>query len=70
MPGLQPRSTASPLYYLAGYSVSLAGIALTAWYDGRGGLRRVGQRPIPWRSAAKLAFVLPAIVGADATEHE
>lgn len=32
--------------------VSLTGIALTAWYKGRGGLRGLGQRLIPWRSAA------------------
>ena len=52
LPGSQPLSTSSPLYYLAGYSVSLTGIALTAWYAGRCGLRRLGQRLIPWRSPA------------------
>jgi membrane protease YdiL (CAAX protease family) len=52
VPGSQPLSTSSPLYYLAGYSVSLVGIALTARYEGRGGLRRLAQRLIPWRSAA------------------
>lgn len=52
LPGAQPLSTSSPLYYLAGYSVSLTGIALTARYEGRGGLRRLAQRLIPWYSAA------------------
>jgi len=51
-PGSQLLSTSSPLYYLAAYSVSATGIALTAWYKGRGGLRDLGQRLIPWRSAA------------------
>lgn len=50
IPGSQPLSPSSPFYYLAGYSVSLAGIALTTKYDGTGGLRRLGQRLIPWRS--------------------
>ena len=45
MPGWQGLSTSSPLYYLAGYSVSLAGIALTARYAGREGLRRLGAVP-------------------------
>ena len=44
-PELQPLSTSSPLYYLAGYSVSLAGIALTAQYAGREGLRQLGDDP-------------------------
>jgi membrane protease YdiL (CAAX protease family) len=50
MPGSRPLSTSSPLYYLAGYSVSLTGIALTARYDGREGLRCLGRRLLPWRS--------------------
>ena len=50
IPESHPFSTSSPLYYLAAYSVSLAGIALTAKYEGRRGLRRLGQRLIPWRS--------------------
>jgi membrane protease YdiL (CAAX protease family) len=52
MPGSQPLSTSSPLYYLAGYSVSLTGIALTARYEGTSGLRRLAQRLTPWCSAA------------------
>lgn len=47
-----PLPAANPLYFLAAYSVSLTGIALTAWYRGRGGLRRLGLRLIPWRSGA------------------
>jgi uncharacterized protein len=50
-PELQPLSTSSPLYYAAAYSVSLAGIALTARYAGREGLRRLGQRLTPWRAS-------------------
>jgi hypothetical protein len=37
VPGSHPLSTSSPLYYLAGYSVSLAGIGLSAKYGGRDG---------------------------------
>jgi membrane protease YdiL (CAAX protease family) len=45
-------SPSSPLYYLAGYAVSLAGIGLTIKYAGRNGLRDLGRRLIPWRSSA------------------
>jgi uncharacterized protein len=51
IPGWKPLSTSSPLYYLAGYSVSGTGIAMTARYAGRAGLRRLGQRLMPWRAA-------------------
>jgi membrane protease YdiL (CAAX protease family) len=57
-PGWQPLSTSSPLYYLAGYSVSLAGIALTATYVGRDGLWRLGARLIPWRSSPSWYLVV------------
>lgn len=50
-PGSHPLATTSPLYYLAGYSVSAAGLALTARYDGRDGVRRLAQRLAPWRSS-------------------
>jgi CAAX protease family protein len=50
-PDWHPLSTSSPLYYLAGYSVSLAGIALTARYAGREGLRDLARRLAPWRAA-------------------
>jgi hypothetical protein len=52
-PELRPLSTSSPLYYVAGYSVSLAGIALTAQYGGRAGMRQLGVRLLPWRSSAR-----------------
>jgi hypothetical protein len=52
MPELQPLSS-SPVYYVAGYSVSLAGIALTAQYGGRDGLRQLGRRLLPWRSSPR-----------------
>ena len=61
MPDWHPLSTSSPLYYLAGYSVSLTGIALTAGYGGRDGLRWLMQRLIPWRSAAR--WYLMVLVG-------
>lgn len=50
MPESQPFSTSNSLYYLAAYSVSFTGIALTARYEGREGLRRLCERLIPWRS--------------------
>jgi len=53
MPELQPLSPSSPLYYLAAYSVSLSGIFLTARYAGLKGLRDLGTRLIPWRSAVR-----------------
>jgi membrane protease YdiL (CAAX protease family) len=53
LPESRPLSTSSPLYYLAGYSVSLTGILLTARYEGRDGLRRLGRRLLPWRSALR-----------------
>jgi len=61
IPGWQPLSTSSPLYYLAAYSVSLTGIALTTRYAGRAGLRRLGQRLMPWR--AKPYWYVIVIVG-------
>src|SRR5262249_52012114 len=56
--GSHPFSTSSPLYYLAGYSVRLAGIALTAKYAGREGLRRLGQRLLPWRSPPRWYLIV------------
>jgi membrane protease YdiL (CAAX protease family) len=50
MPESRPLATSSPLYYLAAYSVSLSGIALTARYEGRQGLLRLGRRLLFWRS--------------------
>jgi hypothetical protein len=61
MPESRPLSTSSPLYYLAGYSVSLVGIVLTARYAGREGLRRLGRRLLPWRSP--LRWYLIVILG-------
>ncbi len=58
MPELQPLSTSSPLYYLAGYSVSLAGVALTAQYAGREGLRQLGRRLMPWRSSPRWYLIV------------
>ena len=50
IPGFPPFSSGSPLYYLAAYSVSIAGIYLTVHYDGRDGLRRMLNRALPWRA--------------------
>lgn len=59
-PELEPLSTSSPLYYLAGYSVTLAGLILSARYAGLNGLRDLGNRLVPWRSSARW-FVIVAI---------
>jgi len=48
--GGQPFSPSSPLWYLCAYSASLTGLVLTAVYEGRGGIRRLLDRLIPWRS--------------------
>jgi uncharacterized protein len=58
MPESQPLSTSSPLYYLAGYSVSLTGIVLTASYAGREGLRCLGRRLLPWRSPPRWYLIV------------
>jgi membrane protease YdiL (CAAX protease family) len=60
MPEARPLATSSPLYYLAAYSVSLTGIALTARYDGREGLRRLGRRLLPWRSPLRWYLIVTA----------
>ena len=57
-PASQPLSTSNPLYYLAAYSVSLAGVGLTAWYAGRDGLRNLGRRLIPRRSSTGWLLVV------------
>lgn len=58
MPEARPFSTSSPFYWVAGYSVSLAGIVLTARYAGRDGLRRLGHRLIPWRSSPRWYLIV------------
>ncbi len=58
LPELRPLSTSSPLYYLAGYSDSLAGIALTAQYAGREGLWQLGRRLLPWRSSPRWYLIV------------
>jgi membrane protease YdiL (CAAX protease family) len=49
-PSAHAFSHTSPFFWMAGYSVSLIGIALTAYYDGRSGLRRLFGRLLPWRA--------------------
>jgi membrane protease YdiL (CAAX protease family) len=63
LPGFHPLATSSPLYYLAAYSVSLAGIALAARYDGLAGLRRLGRRLAPWRSSLRWYLLVVAGYG-------
>jgi membrane protease YdiL (CAAX protease family) len=60
MPESRPLATSSPLYYLAAYSVSLTGIVLTARYEGREGLRRLGRRLLPWRSPLRWYLIVAA----------
>jgi membrane protease YdiL (CAAX protease family) len=50
VPGTQTFSTTSPFYWIAGYAISLLGIAMTAAWDGPPGLRRLGSRLVPWRT--------------------
>ena len=57
-PDARPLSTSSPLYYLAAYSVSLTGIALTWRYGGRDGLRGLVGRLTPWRSSLRWYLVV------------
>lgn len=58
IPHSRPLATSSPLYYLAAYSVSLTGIALTARYEGWAGLRQLGRRLLPWRSPPRWYLVV------------
>jgi len=60
MPEARPLATSSPLYYLAAYSVSLTGIALTARYDGREGVRGLGRRLLPWQSPMRWYLIVAA----------
>jgi membrane protease YdiL (CAAX protease family) len=57
-PASRPLSPSNPLYYLAAYAVSLAGVGLTARYDGWDGLRTLGRRLIPRRSSAGWLLVV------------
>ena len=47
VPGIQTFSTTSPFYWIAGYAISLLGIAMTAVWDGPLGLRRLVSRLVP-----------------------
>jgi hypothetical protein len=57
-PGARAFSGSSPFYTLAAYSVSLTGIALTAFYDRGAGLRRLFQRLLPWRSGPQWYLIV------------
>jgi len=60
MPGSRPLATSSPMYYVAAYSVSLTGIVLTARYAGWEGLRRLGDRLLPWQSPLRWYLIVAA----------
>jgi membrane protease YdiL (CAAX protease family) len=47
-----------PFFWLAGYSISLNGIALTAYYDGVPGLRRIVGRLLPWRAGPQWYVII------------
>jgi membrane protease YdiL (CAAX protease family) len=49
-PGAEAFSRHSPFYWAAGYAISLIGIAMTAFYDGRSGLRALVHRLLPWKA--------------------
>jgi membrane protease YdiL (CAAX protease family) len=50
VPSAPAFSHTSPFFWMAAYSVSLTGIALTAFYDGAAGLRKLFGRLLPWRA--------------------
>jgi membrane protease YdiL (CAAX protease family) len=49
-PSMPAFSHTSPFFWMAAYSVSLLGIGMTAYFDGRAGLRRLFGRLLPWRA--------------------
>jgi membrane protease YdiL (CAAX protease family) len=57
-PSMGAFSHTSPFFWLAGYSISLSGIALTAYYDGVPGLRRLFVRLIPWRAGPQWYVII------------
>jgi membrane protease YdiL (CAAX protease family) len=57
-------SNVSPFYWLAAYAVSAIGVWMTARYDGRPGLRRLGQRLLPWNAGLRwYAIVVGGYIG-------
>jgi membrane protease YdiL (CAAX protease family) len=49
-PATAPFSHTSIFYWLAAYSVSITGIVLTGFYEGRAGLVALAGRCAPWRA--------------------
>jgi membrane protease YdiL (CAAX protease family) len=49
-PSAQAFSHTSPFFWVAGYSISVTGIVMTAFYDGKAGLGRLVGRLLPWRA--------------------
>jgi uncharacterized protein len=49
-PRMPAFSHTSPFFWTAAYSVSVLGIGMTAYYDGRAGLSRLFGRLLPWRA--------------------
>ena len=57
-PDAGPVSISSPLFFLAAYSVSFAGVVFTARNGGRDGLRRLCSRLAPWRSSPRWYLIV------------
>jgi membrane protease YdiL (CAAX protease family) len=51
-PAFGAFDASNPFNYLAAYSVSATGICLTAYYDGKPGLKRLVDRLSPWNAHA------------------
>jgi len=62
LPHFFPRmgafSHTSPFFWFAGYSISITGIAMTAYYDGLPGLRRLLARLLPWRAGPQWYVII------------
>jgi uncharacterized protein len=57
-PSAAAFSHTSPFFWMAAYSVSFTGIAMTAYYDGRAGLRRLIGRLLPWRAGPQWYLII------------
>jgi membrane protease YdiL (CAAX protease family) len=57
-PSAPAFSHTSPFFWMAAYSVSLLGIAMTAYYDGKAGLRRLFGRLLPWRAGPQWYLIV------------
>jgi membrane protease YdiL (CAAX protease family) len=57
-PRMGAFSHTSPFFWLAGYSISVTGIVMTAYYDGMPGLRRLLARLLPWRAGPQWYVII------------